>query len=202
MTRNVRLRLVPLKTATGGAAVVCGTPHQFFSKGYDQPCIPSMGTFNTARSNQVSMTLIMLMILKFTPENHRMSSNYKRHLLAFVISFPRVMGWHSLRVFASILKYFVNFVNIPNISIQFNIFADAHAHSITRLNAKKFQLVQGRVSPSSALDGGVTQYMRPFDLVLMMVDDSSVLTGQSFAGSVWLNYRLAQRFCRLILIIG
>ena len=28
--------------ATGGAAVVCGSPHQFFSKGYDQPCIPSM----------------------------------------------------------------------------------------------------------------------------------------------------------------
>ena len=124
---------------------------------------------------------IMLMILKFTPENHRMSSNYKRNLLAFVISFPRVMGWHSLRVFASILKYFVNFVNIPNISIQFNIFADAHAQSITRLNAKKFKLVQGRFSPSSALDGGVThQYMRRFDLVLMMVDDSSVLTGQSF----------------------
>ena len=101
--------------------------------------------------------------------------------LSLSVSLEWWVADHSLRVFASILKYFVNFVNIPNISIQFNIFADAHAQSITRLNAKKFKLVQGRFSPSSALDGGVThQYMRRFDLVLMMVDDSSVLTGQSF----------------------
>ena len=28
--------------ATGGAAVVCGSPHQFFSKRYAAPCIPSI----------------------------------------------------------------------------------------------------------------------------------------------------------------
>ena len=41
-TGTVSLPTNTIKTATSGAAMVCGSPHQFFSKGYDQPCIPSI----------------------------------------------------------------------------------------------------------------------------------------------------------------
>ena len=41
-TWQVSLPPNTIKTATGGAAVVCGSPHQFFSKRYAAPCIPSI----------------------------------------------------------------------------------------------------------------------------------------------------------------
>ena len=63
-TGTVSLPSNTIKTATGGAAMVCGSPHQFFSKGCDQPCIPSIVKCRYKRTTGSSCTANNVLIYR------------------------------------------------------------------------------------------------------------------------------------------
>ena len=71
-TGTVSLPTNTIKTATSGAAMVCGSPHQFLSKGYDQPCIPSIpkaSKFQLERRRWVGASpLLSVFSLGWTPD--------------------------------------------------------------------------------------------------------------------------------------